>query len=278
MLPPELEIQIFESVAKEAPYDAVLRLRLMLVARRVRIWIEPLVFECIVFSRANNWTRLKHIIASKPPDFLARNVKSVCMPLSTVSTQEASEILSLCTGAQRIACWIDHREIDTAIPWSIPIQTPALRRLSIELSHFLSLSASFPAAHLISGLTHLELIWWDKHTYPAVLDLAFLRNLTHLALRGDSRRYQWPLQMVAGTLNSCRHLKLLVLLDYGVGDATLVRLGLRDPRAVLVISEVALHDWEPKAKRFHEWEVRLGPEDMWTRGEGMMRRSLPLPL
>jgi len=253
----------------------------MLVARRVKIWIEPLVYECIVFSRANNWTRLKRIIASKPPDFLACNVKSVCMPLFTVSTQEASEIISLCPGVQRIACWIDHRgttEATTAIPWSIPIQTLALRRLSIELSHFLSLSVSFPAAHLMSGLTHLELIYWDTHKehYPAALDLAFLHNLTHLALRSDSARYQWPLHMVAGVLSSCRHLKLLALVDYGVGDAALVRLGLRDPRAVLVISEVALHDWEPKAKRFHEWEVRLGTEDMWTRGEAMIRRNLPL--
>jgi hypothetical protein len=37
-LPPELEIHIFESVARASPYDAALRLTLMLVARRVQIW------------------------------------------------------------------------------------------------------------------------------------------------------------------------------------------------------------------------------------------------
>jgi hypothetical protein len=38
IMPPELEIQIFESMARDSPYNAALRLNLMLVARRVKIW------------------------------------------------------------------------------------------------------------------------------------------------------------------------------------------------------------------------------------------------
>lgn len=38
ILPPELEIRIFELVVRASPFDAALRLSLMLVARRVQIW------------------------------------------------------------------------------------------------------------------------------------------------------------------------------------------------------------------------------------------------
>ncbi|KAJ6558032.1 hypothetical protein B0H19DRAFT_126341 [Mycena capillaripes] len=255
----------------------------MLVSRRVKIWVEPFMYHCLVFSRANNWERLKQMIASKPPDFLARHVMSICMPLSTVTMQEASEILAACTGVQRLACWIDHRamvgttstEAGVGIPQSVPIHTLALRRLSIELSHFLSFPTDIPALDV--HLTHLELVYWDAHTayYPATVDLARFPHLTHLALRSDTDRFQWSPQMVASTIATCHRLKVVVLMDYTIGLAEYVRRHLHDPRAVLVLSEVALQDWEPMAKAFHEWEIRLGRKDMWARGEDIIRRNLP---
>jgi hypothetical protein len=241
--------------------------------------VEPFIYHCLLFSKANSWDRLKRILASKPPDFLAKHVRSICMLLSTVSMQEASEILSLCTGVQRLACWIDHRAtaettVVAVIPRWLPSKTVVLRRLSIELSHFLCLLADLPT----TNLTHLELVYWEANAeqYPATLDLARFHHLTHLALRSDGQRFQWSLPMVSATMATCRHLKILVLLDYAVGEAEFVRRGLNDPRAVLVLSEVALHDWEPTAKTFHPWEIRLGKTDMWARGEDIIRRNSPL--
>ncbi|KAJ7689440.1 hypothetical protein B0H17DRAFT_1202331 [Mycena rosella] len=270
-LPPELELHIFESVAKASPYDAALRLTLMLVARRVQIWVEPLAYHCLVFSKTNSWTRLKRIAESKPPEFLARHVKSICMPISTVSILEAAEILSACTGVERLACWIDHGV--TALPQSIPVQSLALSRLSIELSHFLALPAALPSLH--AQLTHLELIYWEAHAehYPATVDLARFPRLTHLALRSDAARFHWPLEMVESLKRSCLHLRMLVLLDYVLGASDSVVRGLNDRRVVRVITEVALHDWEPGAKSFHEWEIRMGEADMWARGEDIIQRN-----
>ncbi|KAJ7760782.1 hypothetical protein B0H14DRAFT_3511012 [Mycena olivaceomarginata] len=275
-LPPELEIQIFESVARDSPYDAAQRLRLMLVARRVKIWVEPFVYPCLAFSRVNNWDRLKHIVATKPRDFLARHVKSICMPLHTVTMQEASEILSACTGVERLACWINHMAGEAlAIPQSIPIQGLALSRLSIELSHFLCLPADLPHTH--ASLTHLELVYWEEHAehYPATLDLARFPYLTHLALRNEALRFQWPLQLARSMKDSCGRLKVMVLVDFEVGSAEMVRRALSDVRAVVVLSQVVLHDWEPMAKTFPEWSLRLGKGDMWARGEDIIRRNMP---
>ncbi|KAJ7468006.1 hypothetical protein FB451DRAFT_386590 [Mycena latifolia] len=277
-LPPELELRIFESVVKASPYDAALRLNLMLVARRVQIWVEPFMYHCLVFSRANNWGRLKRISEFKPPGFLAKHVKSICMPVSTVSMRDALEILSVCTGVERLACWISHRAGANTIgaiafPQAISVQNLALRRLSMELSHFLSLPADLPT--LQTHLTHLELIYWEGHAeqYPATVDLSRFSRLTHLALRSDAVRFHWPLETVSSMKRTCPRLEVLVLLDYVLGASDAVRRGLNDHRAVLVISEVALHDWEPGATKLHEWEVRMGKTDMWARGEDIIRRN-----
>ncbi|KAJ7461764.1 hypothetical protein B0H11DRAFT_2055917 [Mycena galericulata] len=271
-LPPELEIQIFESVAKASPYDAALRLNLMLVAHRVQVWVEPFAYHCLVFSRVNNWARLKWIITSKPKDFLAKHVRSICMPLSTVTMEEASEILAACTGTERLACWIDHGAGPAP---SIPIHALPLRRLSIELEHFLALPADLPALH--AHLTHLELVYWGKHaeSYPATVDLTRFSHLTHLALRSDAMYFQWSLEAVSSMMATCRRLKVVVLLDYFMSNTPqAIRQALNDSRVVVVLSEVAVHDWDPTAKPFHEWEIRVGrKEDMWARGEDIIRRN-----
>ncbi|KAF8186886.1 hypothetical protein K438DRAFT_1835193 [Mycena galopus ATCC 62051] len=252
-LPPELEIQIFESAARDSPFNPQLRLTLMLVASRVKIWVEPFVYQCLAFSAVNNWDRLKHIVATKPPDFLAKHVKSIYMPRYVVTMQEAAEILLACTGVQR---------------------TLALCRLSMELSHFLCLPADLRNTQT---LTHLELVHWEAKAerYPDTLDLARFSHLTHLGLRSDGLRFRWPVPMVSSMVFTCHRLRVLVLLDYTIGIAEGVRRALNDPRAVLVLSQVTLHDWEPMAKSFSDWDLRLGKGDMWARGEDIIRRNLP---
>ncbi|KAJ6487806.1 hypothetical protein C8R45DRAFT_1213824 [Mycena sanguinolenta] len=273
-LPPELELNIFQLVARTTPYDATLRLRLMLVARRVKIWVEPFVYHCVAFSKANTWARLKRIVATKPPDFLARHVMSLCIPPKTVTLQEASEILLACTGVQRLAWWIDSfTDAPGAIPHSV--QTLALCRLSMELAHFFCFAADLPILH--AHLTHLELIFCEEYAaaYPATLDLACFHHLTHLALRSDSMRLYWPLDLVSSMLDSCGSLQILVLLDhvFGVGE-TVIRRPLNDPRAVLVLTQDTLYDWEPSARPLPEWELPLGEGDMWERGEDIIRGNL----
>ncbi|KAF7351329.1 hypothetical protein MSAN_01564400 [Mycena sanguinolenta] len=273
-LPSELELQIFQLVARGSPYDAALRLRLMLVARRVQIWVEPFVYHCVAFSKVNNWDRLRRIVATKPRDFLARHVKSLCMPPKTVTLEEASEILLACTGVQRLAWWIDSfSDAPAAIPQTV--QTLALCRLSMELAHFFCFAADLPNIH--AHLTHLELIFCEEYTsaYPGTLDLACFPYLTHLALRSDSVRLYWPLDLVSSMLHSCGSLQILVLLDHVFGVAeTVIRRPLNDPRAVLVITQDTLYDWEPSARPLPKRELLLGKGDMWERGEDVLRGNL----
>jgi hypothetical protein len=120
-------------------------------------------------------------------------------------------------------------------------------------------------------------VYWEEHAehYPATLDLARFPYLTHLALRNEALRFQWPLQLARSMKDSCGRLKVMVLVDYEVGSAEMVRRALSDARAVLVLSQVVLHDWEPMAKTFPEWSLRLGKGDMWARGEDIIRRNMP---
>ncbi|KAJ6627955.1 hypothetical protein B0H10DRAFT_2210052 [Mycena sp. CBHHK59/15] len=203
-LPPELELRIFVSVAKASPYDAALRLRLMLVAQRVRIWVEPFIYHILIFSRSNSWSRLK------------RN--------------------------KTIGLSGEARQVD------LYATLHSLHARSIRVSPIPD-----PAHHL----AHLELVFWKEFAehHPATVDLARFAHLTHLALRCDDDRFLWPLGMVSSALSTCRGLKILVLVDYDIGLSEFIRRSLNDRRVIVVLSDVALHDWEAPP----------GKTDMWAK-------------
>ncbi|KAJ6564485.1 hypothetical protein B0H19DRAFT_79022 [Mycena capillaripes] len=77
--PEDLEREIFEISAHSQP---VFILTLMLVARRVKIWLEPLLYRTIVLDHPleghpiHSWDTLFPILESKPASFFHHAVRS----------------------------------------------------------------------------------------------------------------------------------------------------------------------------------------------------------
>ncbi|KAJ7269863.1 hypothetical protein C8J57DRAFT_322703 [Mycena rebaudengoi] len=283
---PELEIHIFQLLAQSSTYNRAQLLCLMLVARRVRVWVEPFMYKFILFSNITTWSRLQRCVKYKPgpSTFLANRVKSICLPLVIISERDVEEILSICTGVERVAFWTNNREIHLngatrlrypADPSYLRNATPppSLRRLSIELSHFLHIAARFPS--LQAHLTHLELVYLDQHSsrYPGTIDLTRFVSLTHVALQSDSDcflrvPFMWSTATISSILRTCPSLQMLVLLDHVVGDGVAEHAirTVNDPRVVKIITD--------GVETLHLWEPPLGEADMWERGDHLLRHPV----
>lgn len=196
---------------------------------------------------------------SMPPDFVAINVKRLCLSIS-VGGNNAARILRACTGVVDLAFWVDYLQGFPEHPL-LPLIFPLpLRRLSIELSHYRSLFSE-PAAWC-DTLTHLDLIFWSRETSPVVPYLDQLPSLSHLLLRlGHNRAKKHSLLTI---LSACKGLKILVI--YDESDRTEDAVLAVDPRVVKIRYPVnVVRDWETRAK--------LDLNCTWSRAEELVQKQ-----
>ncbi|KAJ7134005.1 hypothetical protein C8R43DRAFT_639224 [Mycena crocata] len=109
LLPPELEREIFEMAAHIRPIGI---LRLMLVASRVKIWLEPLLYRTIALSvhpfRASSdhpnpqWKSFMHVVQSNPVAFLLASVRHLYLA-DSVPSEHAKWLLSTCSGIENLS-------------------------------------------------------------------------------------------------------------------------------------------------------------------------------
>ncbi|KAJ7840155.1 hypothetical protein B0H13DRAFT_2677051 [Mycena leptocephala] len=105
-LPPELERHIFEICALSRP---VMIPKLLLVARRVREWIEPLLYRTMIVvcetATPDFPTFLSKIVISairaKSPSFFPIAVRNLM--LLHDDSYDAATILGVCTGVENLA-------------------------------------------------------------------------------------------------------------------------------------------------------------------------------
>lgn len=224
--------------------------------------VQPTIYE-IVSLGSNDTHLFLRTMNALPAEFFALHVKKLCLSVS-VSARNAAKILNVCKGVIDLAFWVDYlgvqnfrAETVTSLISSLP-----LRRLSIELQHFLSLFPDPNTHHAWdNSITHLDLIFWTRQTAPVIPPLAKLSQLTHLALRLSHN--QPTEDSLRAILSACRSLKVLVIFDDP--ETSEETAWSADPRVVYMpYPQNIVGEWEAQARD----DLNNG----WSRAEELVRR------
>ncbi|KAJ7620192.1 hypothetical protein FB45DRAFT_1094223 [Roridomyces roridus] len=253
VFPPELERSIFEICASEHPTFAH---NLLLVAWRVKEWIEAILYRTIVVGHPSPHERiyplvtyetLSSLIRTRSPEFLRDSVKNLLFSFSIEFSGDDTKLLSTCSRLENL--WFVSR--DTL---DLSAHDPStLKRLYIY---------DFPTGtppSVFTALTHLELMGWKDAANPSLLctSIANLPSLTHLAF---SQNVSAPTFLPI--LQSCASLLVLISFDSDLEDVEISSLQ-RDVRFVLYRDVEWLRDWEVG--------VQSGV-DYWYRAERFVRK------
>ncbi|KAJ7628269.1 hypothetical protein DFH06DRAFT_1338714 [Mycena polygramma] len=204
VLPPELEREIFKTAAVMYPGKIP---TLLLVARRVLVWIEPLIYSVIRIADENPSIchALLSAMASKPPMFF-HCVRHIILEWQseTFSQDDAQRLLKLSTGVESFGC---------NYAWADASILPILGELRIQL---LSITPQdlFGAAvpdlghALFQSVTHLD-IRGSEGISEWLGGVSKLPLLTHLCFDSDLRE-----EFLLSVLEDCPGLTVLLVLSY----------------------------------------------------------------
>ncbi|KAF8868800.1 hypothetical protein BD779DRAFT_1591568 [Infundibulicybe gibba] len=196
LLPPELERDIFELAARTHRGTAV---NLTLVARRVQIWIERVIYEVVSLSDRNKCSSFLRTLNTRSVQFFDEHVKALCLPYY-LDMDQASRILSVCRHVNNLECWAQRGSspfslcsapqldpLSSSSPSSTPPQTvpapllPCPSRLSVNMRDLFHSSPPDFSLQLFANITHLRVAdsWLFWSTWPSFAPIPIL---THLAL------------------------------------------------------------------------------------------------
>ncbi|KAF7313883.1 Tyrosinase central domain-containing protein [Mycena chlorophos] len=250
MLPTELEREIFETTALLFPSSIP---ALLLVARRVHIWLEPMLYRVLHTDQAPSATVIRQIMKTKP-HLLRDGVRHVYLEPFTGTrgwrVEDYYALLALCSNLVSFA---------TTVSFSAPRLIflleglPNLRNVNAALGVY-----RFPRGHpALRGLRYLhifDIISEADEDVPALF--AELPQLTHLALNTAS-----PI-VAQRALCECINLRVLLNLVLMLTHATEVH----DKRYVVMAF--------PSSYR-NEWlAAARGRDNFWTRAEEFVCKKL----
>ncbi|KAJ7784756.1 hypothetical protein B0H16DRAFT_1877136 [Mycena metata] len=208
--PLELERQIFEMAASSLGNI----FNLILVASRVKEWIEPLLYRVIVRGYHQNhgqpitpFETLVHKIGSKPPVFWSKSVKSLAF-YGFREQDPGEQILTTCTGLVRLRTAIPHWRFLPAM-----CNFPALRYLCTEIRTLFGDLSFLNFAHpAFRNITHLELLdvpraSADERAHQICTGLVHIPKLTHIAFNAEVM-----CRALSSLLYLFTHLRAIVLL------------------------------------------------------------------
>ncbi|KAJ7088092.1 hypothetical protein C8R44DRAFT_892892 [Mycena epipterygia] len=179
--PPELERQIFEIAALLRPVGIP---KLMLVAWRVKEWVEPLLYRIIVLEWPPQLSMLPAITSKflssameSRPSFFQPAIRHLMM--TRVNTATLESVLSVCTGIDNL--WTNYDLTE----WKLLIEPLHLKHLyAYTLPILRTLTPFHP---FFSQITHLELIdALDARDVEACSELYLIPQLTHLSFNDDA--------------------------------------------------------------------------------------------
>ncbi|KAF7364329.1 hypothetical protein MSAN_01093100 [Mycena sanguinolenta] len=253
LLPAELEKEIFEVSALS---DLRLIPNLVLVSKRVKIWLEPLLYRCLSISHEDFRNRHSEIVRmssyefvqildTKTASFLRDHVHHLA--LTSLSDAAVECALSSCTGIRSLAIF----QVEPNPTFLPLIQAVPLVRLSINIGQLCDPGTHFEPSTFLH-LTHFEIFGTDAR--PSVCwagDLSLLPALTHLLI------YPSPEGIHKSTFRAilalCKSLEVLVRL---VGDeqdvANYTDFG-DDFRAVTLLTGKFLRNWEKGVLRGEDY-------------------------
>ncbi|KAJ7183011.1 hypothetical protein C8R43DRAFT_18519 [Mycena crocata] len=263
VFPPELERTIFEIRARAWPLSIP---ELMLVAHRVKIWLEPLLYRTVVMTDGEDVIEghigalmkgFMPVIQSKPPSFFKDSVHHLLLAAST-PLEVANSVIAVCSGVEDL--WINIDGPDLTTIGSLP-----LKRFYGHLMQQLIGGRINFMQRIFSQITHLEVFdLVSANELEAWYGLALIPHLTHLSFNWTN-----PLPLFPVLLDSCKSLQVLVLLEEHHADGSnrdLVSALSEDPRFVSMACENCILDWQMGA--------HTGIDYWWRAEEFIAKRRL----
>ncbi|KAJ7081248.1 hypothetical protein C8R44DRAFT_906454, partial [Mycena epipterygia] len=245
---------------------------LLRVARRVKIWIEPVLYRIlrIVPPRFESPMSLStheipHLIESRPPSFFHAHVRHLCRFLDSKYLEVVMGLVALCDATSNLQLLGSSRDDIPPLLGALPLQ-----RLSAKLSSLFPNPSGPNFSHrLRARITHLDFhgfegCAWANHSWETWSGLAQMLRLTHLSFHNNGQDYA---PIYQGVLLHCKSLQVVaafftnvgLLLPFVPDYATIAT----DPRFVMLVTKNIILDWEIGAR---------GGEDRWIRADELVRR------
>jgi hypothetical protein len=206
--------------------------------------LRPQIFGIVTLGSMDTNLFLR-TLQCLPRHFFVDHVKKLCLSVSVTATQ-AERILSVCSGVTDLAFWVDYLRITPSRSILPLISALPLRRLSIEMEHFIFLFSDPSVNHVwCDGLTHLDIRFWKQTTSPVIPYLDRLHSLTYLALRlHHNLACEASLLSI---LSSCRALRIMIIYDHPESGEELI--WPTDPRVIYLPYPLnVIQDWESQAR------------------------------
>ncbi|KAJ6475961.1 hypothetical protein C8R47DRAFT_662304 [Mycena vitilis] len=249
--PPELEREVLETMALMYPEEIPTLLR---VARRVLVWIEPLLYRVVRISGydAARERALLKTMTSRPAEFFHAVRHIILLEMSEIFTEkDALRLLTLCTGLTSFGC--NYAWTDGSI---LPILgEKRVRRLSITLPELFGAAEADLGHPLFHSVTHLDILG-RPGIEQVIGDVPKLLALTHLCLDCEV-----PEELMSSVLADCPSLTLLLVQTYHGSEP--VDYQIRDVRFVVGICGDYWVDWEAGATQL---------TDFWSEAEDFVER------
>ncbi|KAJ6564449.1 hypothetical protein B0H19DRAFT_1374774 [Mycena capillaripes] len=267
ILPEDLEREIFEISAHSRP---VFIPTLMLVARRVKIWVEPLLYRTIVLQTAedqlegyptHSWDTLSIILKSTPASFFLHAVRNLYL----MASDRHKMLLTHCRAIENL--WIGGSPIE--LPEIFPlIEDLPLQQLYCNLTYLFGPQRQIDFTHqLFARIARLE-VFDHRNSFNSTIwgNLAIIPHLTHLAFNEPISIAMW-----LSLLRGCHSLRVFVVLGQFLARAKIdghqdKEELVKEPRFVVMDCDQSTQDWQMGA--------HLGI-DYWSRAEDFIakRRS-----
>ncbi|KAJ7611108.1 hypothetical protein DFH06DRAFT_1245586 [Mycena polygramma] len=254
-LPTDLEREISETSALIHPRMITVLLR---VARRVLIWIEPLLYRTVVLKKPTDPTRV-FFNSTKPAEFFHSTVRHLAVRPS-VYAAEAGQLLGLCKGTVDLI-WCQTVPYDSLLPILAQMR---IQRLAADLRNLFG-GPIDPKHPFFASLTHLRVFESDPTAMRQVWgQISGLPTLTHLCVNGQADRDD-----LLAMLAECPRLRLLLVLWGSFQRSIYERLQtpcVYDVR--FVICQLDLGDY------WANWEAGArGFSDLWSQGDDFVARK-----
>ena len=204
----------------------------------------PKIYEIVTLGSRDTQLFLR-TLRYFPGHFFANHVKKLCLSVSVIG-KHAESILSACSGVTDLAFWVDYlRTPPSRSLLPVIFSTLPLRRLSIELEHFIFLFSDPSVNHAwCDGLTHLDIRFWKHTTSPIIPYLDRFPSLAYLALR---LQHNQPCEAsLLNILSVCKTLQIMIIYDHSEGEELIWPM---DPRVIyLPYPPNVIQDWESQAR------------------------------
>ncbi|KAJ7161897.1 hypothetical protein C8R43DRAFT_316112 [Mycena crocata] len=169
-LPPELERHVFEATARSRP---VIIPKLMLVAWRVKEWVEPFLYHTIAITSIRGMECYPcfstEVILHKPAPFLRKHVRNLFVN-DEFDEETLKALLPICTGIENL--W-------TCCDWE--------KLIALDREQLISLVAGISLKHLYADVG--QILRYIPPTHP------FFSQITHLEVIGLPAQPQSPTDM-----------------------------------------------------------------------------------